>query len=479
MKLNTSIFTTSAGLFLAIAAHGQPTRYNITDLGTLGGKDSYATQITNSGIVSGHASSADGAWRAALWQKGSITDLGKFGLGGRNSIAWDVNEVGRAVGEAETSIIDPDGEDFCGFKALGLPSTGQTCSAFVWQNGVMTPLPTLGGRNAVANRGNNLGDAVGMAENYTRDPACPAPQKFQFKPVLWSNGKIQELQTFPGDLSGIAFGINDNGQVVGSSGSCTEFNLNTQTSLLSKHALLWQNGTMTNLGNLGGTGQLGGNAAIAINNQGQVIGQSDLSGDAANHAFLWQKGVMTDLGTLPGDFLSAPLAINDKGAVAGISIDSDFNLRAFLWQNGVMTDLNTLIGANPAKLKLQLAEAINSRGEIVGFAVNSAGETHAYLATPQLAIVINGPGGAISSTNTFQTAESSIGLSAAQSTTLNPGPLTYSWTLSPGYSSAAILYGNTATPVVQFTFRGTYQLTLKVIDSTGASATTTVTVQYV
>ena len=236
---------------------------------------------------------------------------------------------------------------------------------------------------------------------------------------------------------------------------------------------------MVNLGNLGGTGQFGGNAALAINNQGQVIGQSDLPGDTANHAFLWQKGVMTDLGTLPGDFLSGPQAINDKGAVVGLSIDSDFNLRAFLWQNGVMTDLNSLVGSNPAKLKLQLAEGINSRGEIIGFAVNSAGETHAYLATPQLAIVITGPGGAVSSSNTFQTAESSIAISAAQSTTLNAGPLTYSWTLSPGYTSAAILSGNTATPVIQFTFRGTYQFTLKVTDSAGASATSTVTVQYV
>ena len=178
--------------------------------------------------------------------------------------------------------------------------------------------------------------------------------------------------------------------------------------------------------------------------------------------------------------MSGALNINDKGdTVVGTSLDSDFNLRAFVWRNGIMTDLNTLAAANPAKLKLQTACSINSRGEIVGFAQNSAGETHTYLATPQLAIVITGPGGISSATNAFQTAESSISLSASQSTTLNGGPLTYSWTLSPGYSSAAILSGNTATPVIQFTFRGTYQLTLKVTDSTGASASTTVTVQYV
>ncbi len=95
-------------------------------------------------------------------------------------------------------------------------------------------------------------------------------------------------------------------------------------------------------------------------------------------------------------------------------------------------------------------------------------------------IVVTGPSGAVSNgTNTFQTLLSSVILSAAQSTSSNPGSLSYSWTLSPGYPAAAILGGNTATPTVQFPHQGTYQLTLIVTDTAGKTATTTVTLQYI
>jgi probable HAF family extracellular repeat protein len=120
----------------------------------------------------------------------------------------------------------------------------------------------------------------------------------------------QQLPTFPGDPDGAALGINDNGLAVGYSGNCGVFGV-------PLHALLWQNGTATDLGNLGGTMN---NLATDINNQGQVVGQSDLSGDTTFHAFLWQNGgPMADLGTLPGDFSSFAAAINSKGQVVGFS----------------------------------------------------------------------------------------------------------------------------------------------------------------
>jgi probable HAF family extracellular repeat protein len=129
-----------------------------------------------------------------------------------------------------------------------------------------------------------------------------------------------------------------------------------------------------------GTG--GGNIAFDINNQGQVVGNSDLLGDTTSHAFLWTRRTgMQDLGTLSGDVASASISINDAGSVIGASIDASENPRAFLWENGVMTDLNTLI-AGDSPLYLLTGCSINSRGEITGLGLTSTGEIHTYLASP-------------------------------------------------------------------------------------------------
>jgi len=80
----------------------------------------------------------------------------------------------------------------------------------------MTRLPTLGGyKRAPPTRSTNRGEVVGIAENSTPDADCPAPQVVQVEPVVCKGGRIQELRTFAGNPGGIAFGINENGQVVG------------------------------------------------------------------------------------------------------------------------------------------------------------------------------------------------------------------------------------------------------------------------
>lgn len=126
----------------------------------------------------------------------------------------------------------------------------------------MTPLPTLGGYNGVATQVNNLGAVAGYAENSIPDPHCPTPQVLHFKPVFWEDSKIHRLPTFRGDPDGVAIAINDNGQVVGGSGTCAAFNPIELYNLLPVHALLWEKGKAIDLGNLGGkTGQAGGNIA--------------------------------------------------------------------------------------------------------------------------------------------------------------------------------------------------------------------------
>ena len=280
--------------------------------------------------------------------------------GGPNSeVLWQLNDRGFVGGFAETTTPDPTGNNWCG--------AGTICAPFLWHKGVMTALPTLGGNNGGSGGINDHGQVSGTAENATFDPICP--QFFESKPVTWKNGKVYELPTFPGDTDGDAYQINNQGQMVGTSGDCFGFH----------HAMLWENGKAIYLGSLGGTER---QRAFDINNHRQVVGVSGLAGDTTFHGFLWQKGVMTDLGAFPGDYRSPAFSINDAGQVVGSSFDLSDNELAYFWQNGVMTDLNTLI---PADSSLYLLEAdwINAQGQIVGGAFNLiTGEIHAFLATP-------------------------------------------------------------------------------------------------
>jgi len=351
-----------------------PTKYTVTDLGTLsGGNFSQPITINASGVIAGSSTLSSNDQHAVLWSsKGQINDLGT--LGGSNSLANGLNNAGLAVGQAETSASDPNGEDFCGF------GSHLTCQPFLWQNNVLNPLATLGGNNGVANRINRWGTTVGYAENTIVDSTCPAPQKFQFLPVAWKDGRPIPLHIPKGDTEGVAFTINNSGQIVGTSGTCTTLNPIWLFYLLPTHALLWDSGKMVDLGSLGGSY---GNMAVFINNGGQVVGLSDLAGDTTSHGFLWTKATgMQDLGTYPGDIGSAAISINDQGVIAGLSvIDTNGDSRAVVWNNGVLTDLNTLVQANPP-LYLITACAINNHGEISGLGITGSGEIHTYRAAP-------------------------------------------------------------------------------------------------
>jgi probable HAF family extracellular repeat protein len=462
-----SILTlTAASSMLAALAMAQTPSYTITDLGAQGpfGQPYF---ITNDGLISGTEAVPSGAEHAYLRYKGLTGYIGA--LGGPNSVSYGANERGQAVGLAQTSTADPNGEDFCGFKTLGLPSKGTTCLPFLWQYAVTLPLPTLGGSNGAANQINRHGTVVGYAENTTKDPSCPAPQKLQFKPVIWENGEIQALPTAAKDLEGVALAINDNGQVVGASGSCAAFSPNSLLSLQPLHALLWETGTLTDLGSLGGTGQGNGILAYNINNQGQVVGFSDLRGNANFHAFLWTKATgMQDLGTLPGDVNSFAIGINDAGDVTGSSLDANFNLRAYLWHNGTMTDLNTLVPAN-SPLHLLLACSINSSGQIVGLAVTSSGVLHGYLATPSAA-----PTNAANATVTplsLTTSQSSVVLDGSGSTSVG-GNLRYLYTVVAGGKQPSLLQtASDPKATVEFVDGpGLYLVQLTVTDASGNTA---------
>ena len=191
---------------------------------------------------------------------------------------------------------------------------------------------------------NNQGEVVGESGQVAGFPHA----------FLWdAEHGIQDLGTLNGVGGSNAYGINDHGQIVGVS--------DVNVTGVDTHAFLWdsQNG-MHDLGTLGGMSS----SAAGINNFGKVVGGSSTSpGGFEQHAFLWDAGNgLQDLGTLGGANGGAG-HINDLGQVVGASTPvGTFPQHAFLWdaQNGVQ-DLGTLPGTN-----VSYAAAINAVGQVVG-----------------------------------------------------------------------------------------------------------------
>ena len=292
-------------------------------------------------------------------------------LGGKNSsINWNgINDRLESVGMSETSVPDPNGEDLCGF------GTHLTCLPFLWRNGAMHALPTLGGINGQASAINNSGQVAGYAENGMVDSTCPAgvTNNRVDLPALWEKGKVQALSTIGSDPDGVAFGINNNGEAVGYSGSCTAAN----------YAVLWENGTATPLPDLGTPGGI----AFAINSHSQIVGQA-VNSQGTALAAIWENNAVRSLGILlPGDASSFATSINNQGQVVGSSFDTSSNWsHGLIWENGRMFDLNQLFPAS-SNLYVISASNINESGQIAGMAVEMAGPhagqiVHAFLATP-------------------------------------------------------------------------------------------------
>ncbi|HEY6620742.1 MAG TPA: hypothetical protein VIY68_14450 [Steroidobacteraceae bacterium] len=352
------------------------TRYEVTDQGTLDAgffgcsmgvnnhgwtETQYGLQEASGAVVEGHV---------AINLEGLTFDLGT--LGGANS--WDnpfggeINDRGEAVGYSELAVLDPNGEDICGF------GTHHECRAFIYRKGHMSALPTLGGNNAQASAMNNRGQITGFAEDGTVDSSCPtnATNNRTQLPVIWEKGKAHALPTVGKEPDGEADSINDQGEAVGYSGTCTA----------ALHAVFWRNEhTALPLPDLGN-----GGFAFGISNEGQIVGTVGSADGSTQLAALWRNGVLKNLGTLPGDFAAIASGINDRGQVVGSTQDSSFGfVHAFIWQDGVMTNLATLFPAS-SNLLPTMANSINSAGQIAGMGTvltgPHAGETHAFLATP-------------------------------------------------------------------------------------------------
>jgi len=330
-KLQTALVVVLAAASLSAKIDAAPS-YVATPLGTLGGNGGYANAINQSGEITGFsyltnwtppAPDPSVAVHAFVYRGGVMHDLGT--LGGMDSEGTAINASGQIVG----------------FSSL---PTGQ--HPFIYVRGLLRDLGTLGGSDAQALAINYRAQATGGS--------AIAGDEFTHA-FLYSDGVMTDLGTL-GGLNSVGSGINAKGQVTGRA-DVAPSSLNCGSP--NGHAFLYEHGKMLDLGTLsGGCSSLG----TAINDAGQIIGQSDLNGFEGQHAFLWSDGVMQDLGTLGG--YSFPIGLNYKGQVVGSSIANDGQIHAFLYTDGTMYDLNQLVIGLEGTL-LSVANGINDRGQIV------------------------------------------------------------------------------------------------------------------
>jgi probable HAF family extracellular repeat protein len=160
--------------------------------------------------------------------------------------------------------------------------------------------------------------------------------------VVWAYGFVYDLGATLGRDSMI-LAINEKGAMAG---------------IVDQVPFLWKNGRTTRL-------PFSGNIN-AMNRDEAIVGNYWLGGvfgGGGNNAYVFKNGVLHDLGTLHGGNTSSASDINDQGIVVGYSqLPFSSDMRAVLWENGVIRDLGGLGG------HYSFAGRINNHGLIVGTA---------------------------------------------------------------------------------------------------------------
>lgn len=149
---------------------------------------------------------------ACLWNKGKLSDLGT--LGGAQSYARAINNRGQIVGvagkESAPSPVKPGS-----FHDDPEARVDIVTRAFLWENSKMKDLGTLGGPNSEAWAVNDKGEVVGAADTQ-RKAGFGGNIRSAF---VYTEGKMYELsRLIPADSGWVleaAIDINNNGQIVG------------------------------------------------------------------------------------------------------------------------------------------------------------------------------------------------------------------------------------------------------------------------
>lgn len=386
-RLALSAGLAAAVLVAAASAQGTETTssWKVVDLGTLHGGSSVATGLNGRGQVVGLSGS-----HAFLWARGKLRDLGAL----RGKFSPPGNPVG--INNRGDVALARNTATYQGYEAW---------HAFRWRNGKLADLGTLGkdaGGDlanqsrplAISDRGDILVESTtnGMGASYWA--------------FLWRDGrKVTFVRPYGRRLSN-AVAINQHGQVAGWIGTGPVPEPSNRG-----HAFLWQKGKLKTLAPASGRRW---SSASAMNARGTVVGTSydDVPHERAR-ATRWSAGTVKDLGVLPGTDTSYATAISADGWIVGVCRGTESGrYHAFLWKQGKMSDLGSFADVYGQELMINRrdqilsskngiwrnggfqrlptlggqkfeANAINDRGEIVGWSTTAKGKRHATLWIPR------------------------------------------------------------------------------------------------
>ncbi len=354
-----------AACCVLIATPAAAQRYEITDLGTLGGRYTWGLAINENGEVVGESELTDDeTTHAFLWRDGTMIHLGT--MGGRESRANDINDLGQVVGESDV----PD-------------ETGNEVEhAFLWQDGefrdLSMPLEYRSSGVAINNSG--------VVVNWIVSEYLDGGDGYAWGGWgLWQDGELilTEAPSYP-RWNALPVDINELGHVIGRLSPDSYFLWDGDVTIVLDELPEFEN-------------------ARAINNAGEMVGSGvwptdeppyDIAGEhlysgprhtaapppGPYHAALGREDELIDLRTLGGQG-SGARGINDTGQVAGNSGRQIGETKARLWLDDLLVDLNDSLPDGCNVVLYDWAEDMNDAGQILVNG-NDGDDTRAYVLTP-------------------------------------------------------------------------------------------------
>ncbi len=339
-------------------------RFELVDLGTLGGAESKALAMDDTGLVVGWAHTADGETHAFLWEGGVMSDLGT--LGGDWSEALGVNSWGEIIGISST----PEGEAHPFFYTRGqivdlnniIQWQPETQQVAVQPTSVLTDAKAINENGWIVGSGYVAGD-----DNLHGFVLIPGTARDVMTFAAF------DLGTLPGTLGCVPYCINDQDVVVGVSGNL---------------AFQWEYGMMSALDQFTRT-VVFESRATGISNRGLAVGWYSEGTPEPHLACLWQNGSHVELDAGGGVYNEAT-GVNSRGQIVGWNY-MEGGSTAVMWEGRTLIDLND-VTAIPLRqpqgealfvwAHLVSAAAVDENGWIVGFGHSPSGQHRAFLLKP-------------------------------------------------------------------------------------------------